>query len=129
MSIGYIATDLDLESSEHLSLVVEELGESVIVLHHGSAGRRKYRASFEVADISGDVDATVSLFCSLVESFSEEARAVWNRCSRRVFDIAFESGEQPLSFHRELRADTLQRVAKLGASLVITIYPVGACDR
>ena len=124
MSIGYIATDLELESVENLSLIVEALGEEVVVLHYGAVGRGRYRASFEVADLTGDVDATISRFCSLVESLSEETRTVWNRCSRRVFDIAFESGAQPLSFHSELRADTLKRIAKLEASLVITLYPI-----
>ena len=128
MSIGYITTDLDLESAEPLGLIVEALGEEVVVLHHGTVGRGRYRASFEVAGLSEDVDATVSRFCALIESFLEADKAVWNRCSRRVFDIAFESGEQPLSFHSELRAGTVKRVAALGASIVITIYPVGAYD-
>jgi len=43
-------------------------------------------------------------------------------------DIAFESGETPKNFSSELKAETVQRLAVLGVSIKITIYPVGAYD-
>jgi hypothetical protein len=38
-------------------------------------------------------------------------------------DVGYESGTTPQNFRSEIRASTIQRVAEIGGSIVITIYP------
>ena len=122
MEVKYLNTDLVIESRNDLSKIVEEFGDDVIVLHHGEM-RGYQHASFEVAEWSTDADGTINSFCMLVESLPHEAREIWNGCISRVFDVGYESGSSPPNFRSEIRASTIRRVANIGASVVITIYP------
>jgi hypothetical protein len=122
MDIQYVNTDLEIESSQDVSRIVEEFGEDVSVLFHGTI--KSYRAaSFEIQGISREADDAINYFCSLIESFHEDVRGIWDKCVSRVFNIGYESGDSPNSYTSELRASTIQRLAKIGASVVITIYP------
>ena len=117
----YLNTDLEIESREDLSPIVEYFGEDVAVLFHGEAmGSR--RATFEIAGLVADADAVVNHFCMLAESLPEPERAIWNRCSRKFFDIGYEGGTHPRAFRSEIRPETVERMAKLGVAIVITIY-------
>ena len=60
-------------------------------------------------------------FCALVENLPQDVREIWDRCSR-VLDVGYESGTSPHNFRSEIRATTIQRLAAIGASIVITIY-------
>jgi hypothetical protein len=100
---------------------VEYFGEDVLVLYNGEAmGHR--RASFEIPGLVADADAVINHFCMLAETLPERERAIWNHCSKRVFDIGFESGTHPRAFQSEIRPKTIERVAALGAGIVVTIY-------
>ena len=117
----YLNTDLELESHEGLSPIVEYFNEEVSVLYHGEAmGHR--RATFEVAGFVNDADAAINHFCMLAECLPEQEQGIWGRCSKKIFDIGYESGSDPGAFRSEIRPGTVMRVATLGASIVITIY-------
>ena len=118
----HINTDLELESLEDLAPIVESFGSDVAVLFHGEA-MGHHRASFEVAGLAADPEALLNHFCMFAEALPEPARAIWDRCSKKVFDIGYESGTDAPAFRSELRAQTVNRVAALGASIVVTIYP------
>ena len=122
MAVRYLNTDLDIESKSDLSRIVEEFGDDVIVLHHGEI-RGYQRASFEIAGNSTDADAVMNSFCTLVEELPKEVREIWDGCVSRVFDIGYESGTSPQNFRSEIRASTIERIARIGASIAITIYP------
>ena len=125
----YINTDMEIESLEDLSPIVEYFADDVFVLYHGEAmGHR--RASFEVSSIVSEVgglvpdaDATINHFCMFAESLPDRERAIWDRCSKKFFDIGYEGGTHSEVFRSELRSGTIKRVAALGASIVVTIYP------
>lgn len=122
MDAQYLNTDLEIESKSDLSKIVEEFGADVLVHHHGEM-RGYQHASFSIAGGSSDADATIDLFCTLVECLPKDVREVWDGCCSRIFDIGYESGTSPQNFRSEIRAATIQRVAKIGASVVVTIYP------
>ena len=123
MHIDFLNTDLEIESKDDLSRIVEEFGEDVSVLHHGEI-RGYQHASFEIAAAARSADEVINYFCALVEALPEDARADWQNCCSRVFDIGFVSGTSPQNYRSEIRSATMQRVAALGASLAITIYPL-----
>ena len=123
MEIRYLNTDLDIESKSDLSRIVEEFGEDVIVLHHEEMREGYQHASFEISGSSTDADGVINYFCLLVEELPKEVREIWDGCVSRVFDLGYESGSSPQNFRSEIRASTIQRVAGISASVVITIYP------
>ena len=58
-----------------------------------------------------------------VEGLSPSARRSWKVASRRTFDIGVQAGDLPSVFEEiVLQAETLQRIADIGASLQITVY-------
>ena len=118
--IAFLNVDLDVESDHSLDALVADLGEDVVVLHHGQA-RGLHVASFETAT-DATAEATILQFCLLLENLSEEARAVWEGCCTRTFDIGFDSGDSPSSLRSVLHPRTVKRVADLGAAVVVTIY-------
>ena len=48
MEVYYLNTDLEIESKDDLSRIVEEFGEDVFVLHQGEI-REYQHASFEIS--------------------------------------------------------------------------------
>ena len=124
MTPRYINTDLEIESKEDLTPIVDGLGDDVVVLHHGEVNGLN-RAGFEIAGGFAGADETVDYLCMLVEALSEPAAGIWKRSVSRVLNLGYESGDEGSSFRSELRADTLKRLSELGASVVVTIYPVG----
>ena len=123
MEVQYLNTDLEIESKSDLSKIVEEFGEDVLVLHHGEM-RGYQHASFEIPGSNAGADEVINSFCTLVEELPKEVREVWDGCCSRVLDIGYESGTSPRNFKTEIRASTIERVAKIGGSLAITIYPL-----
>ena len=122
-NIQYLNVDLDLESENDISHIVDTFGEDVIVLHHGKLDDY-HHASFETTDVMPTADEVINYFCGLVEALPDGVRAGWDSCRKRVLDIGYESGTSPSNFRSELKPTTLQRVAAIGASIIITIYPV-----
>jgi hypothetical protein len=55
MDVKYLNTDLEIESKDDISKIVEDFGEDVIVLHHGEI-RGYQHASFEIAASPSDAD-------------------------------------------------------------------------
>lgn len=124
MEVRYLNTDLEIESKDDISRIVEEFGEDVPVLHHGEI-RGYQHASFEIAGgLSMVADEAIDSFCLLVENLPKEVREIWDGCCSRILDIGYQSGATSPNYRSEIRASIIQRVADIGASIVITIYPV-----
>src|SRR4030095_11240351 len=118
MEVKYLNTDLEIESKQDLSKIVEEFGEDVFVLHHEEMRGYKH-ASFEIAGSSSGgngPDEVINYFCSLVEGLPGDVREIWDRCCSRVLDIGYESGTSSPSFRSEIRASTIRRVSEIGAN-------------
>ena len=94
MKISYLTTDLEFESLNDLSKIVEELGDNVSV-HSNEWVGDVYRVALGVGHCDTRVDEAVAFYCSLLEKLSDSAKVSWNSCTRRVLDIAFESGTEP----------------------------------
>ncbi|MCG7941448.1 MAG: hypothetical protein N0C88_21735 [Candidatus Thiodiazotropha lotti] len=123
MEIHYLNTDLELESPKDLTPIVEAFGEDVVNLYNGKA-RGHYLASFEIASSEGSPDSKIQYYCMLAESLFGEEKILWEGCYSKVFDIGYEGGTGHKSYTDEVRANTLERVVALGASIRVTIYPM-----
>lgn len=123
MKTYFLNVDLEIESHQNLQPIVEAFGDDVRNLYCGQA-QGHYLATFELPGVSGtDPDSIIYSFCRLIESLDNEAKKLWDSAFTKVFDIGYEGGLEPSSYSSEIRAGTIKKVALLGASLRVTIYP------
>lgn len=118
-TIRFLNIDLDIESNEDTSLIADEFGDRVTVMrneYHESL----YCASFETG--YSKENKIIEEFVCLVKGLSPEAKELWNNCTKRVFDFGYQSGEKPYSFHSNISANSINLLAEIGGSVVVTIY-------
>jgi hypothetical protein len=125
MAISYITTDLECDSERNLSALAAEFGNSIIIHLNDWVGD-VYRVSVGLADTDTTAADAVSFYCSLLEKLTGESKALWEGCTRRVVDIAFEGGTEQESQTFQLPEAAVRQAATLGLSIAITIYRVGA---
>ncbi|MCC6361751.1 MAG: hypothetical protein IT450_23700 [Phycisphaerales bacterium] len=125
--IWYLNTDLDMRSHDDLTPIAEsfrEHGLFSLTLERGNDGT--WFACFELdgSDESRREPAvTIEGLLRAIESLSQPLRAVWDRCTLREFNIGYDCGVTPWAFNQNLSNSLLTRIAAVGGSLRITLYP------
>jgi hypothetical protein len=125
MSGHFLNVDLELTSRATLDPVVQELGESVFVLHSGRP-RGKKAGHFVVMEIEEryrvrNPDKFINALCSLLEKLTPSNRRLL-KGTRKVFDVGFELLPKEKRIEYAFAPETLRRVAALGASMAVTCY-------
>ena len=115
--------DLEIESKQNIAQLVSDLGKSAMVLHYDKDETRQLARIEANIDVTSP-DSAINHLCELIESCSRNALKQWLTCTKRTFDIGFQSGRNPKSFNQALHADTLLRISAIGAGIEITLYPV-----
>ena len=124
MPTEFLNVDLDLESKKSLEPLITELGEEVHVVFNGPSEDQSHFVALEVYEgDDDDPDSIINAFCQLLEKLSPKGKSAWQSCSIRRFDVGFESGVSGYPLCVDLHPETLLRVAKLKASIGVTIYP------
>lgn len=123
--ISYLNTDLILTSTVDPRRLVEAFRDhDVRALDKGSLLEDgKWYVSFETDSQCIAPEESIRILLDAVDALSSELRQVWDACPRREFDIGFDCGEEPWAFNQTLSAVTLGRLAAVGGSLRITLYP------
>jgi hypothetical protein len=128
--ICFVNVDLEIESTDDLQYLINEFGENVDVLYHDRLASGNDFVSLEISsnlekkENYGEADNTVYALCDLIENLPLKLRNIWNKSIKRNFDIGFESGNTEQTFETTIQTKTLKRLAKIGGSVSITIYPV-----
>ena len=47
---------------------------------------------------------------------------MWNGAYRRTFNVGYEINDSSESFRSELAPETMERIARVGASVIVVIY-------
>ena len=126
-SIRYLTTDLDLQATLDLAPLADAMPqEGLFAFHGGTDGSwyARFGATSGFHEPNQDIDAMLTA----IEALDEPSRNLWSACTSRKFNIGYDCGDTPWGFHQELLPPTLARMAAVGASLVITIYPVLETD-
>lgn len=118
--IIFLNIDLDIESSVDIAPIVEEWGNRIAVFRHDAVDGVFY-GSFETG-CSG-VSDIIDEYVSLIEGLTPSSREIWDKAHRRDFDFGYASGSKPNNFHSRVEADYVNKLANVGGSIVITIYP------
>jgi hypothetical protein len=122
MKARFLNVDLDINSATKLDSLAAEMGKRVVVLHSGRMSKAKrHLLILESSQEHRGPDATIHVLCGVVESLSPAARRVWN-AARKEFNIGYELRPSERYSFFSIRPDTLERIAKLGAKLVVTYY-------
>jgi len=85
-------------------------------------------ATFELHQQPVEPGPAILEFVRQIENLLPAARAFWDAATRRVFDIGFESGQEPhCPFHASypLGPDVLAAVARVRGEIAITVYALG----
>lgn len=121
-NVEFLNIDLDLESTEDLSLLLRELGDAVVVMNNESENG-VYKASLELAGLHGGAEYLFGCYIDLIDSLSGAAKDLWFKCTKREFDVGFESGSKPIGgIQEKLSAELLNALSRLNISLAITVY-------
>lgn len=123
-TICYLNTDLDLVCSEDLTELANAFDAAGSPPLHVTMGDdEKWYASFETDEQHSEPAENISQMLSIIESLNDPLRSLWTRCTVREFNIGYDCGNEPWAFNQALSADLLERIAVVGASLRITLYP------
>jgi hypothetical protein len=119
----FLNVDLEVFSRENLAAFVKGLGKAVFVLHEGRWGR-SYAACLEVgaSGYQKNADFLIRRMVVLLKRMPPSARRLWNRATIKQFNVGIQAAFKPRGFELPIRAATLLDVARLGASIVVTVY-------
>ena len=122
--IHYLNTDIDLVAQQNLELLTAALGSrGVFALHVSQSDDGRWHAGLETDEQFNHPEPNIVALVMAIEALDPHFRALWSACTSREFNIGYECGDAPWAFNHELTAATLARVAALGVSLRITLYP------
>ena len=119
---SFINVDLELSSVESLASLAEELYGKIFVLQNGFVGA-EYQLAFECLIDEAEASSVFEVFLTLIESLSSDSKDKISRCSSRVLDIGYESGEDGIVTNL-LSGALLAQVAGYGFGINITVYPI-----
>ena len=122
-STHYMNVDLDIFSHVSLRGLVDALGDEVFVLYIGGKGRR-HEAHVELASshMGMTADRTIIGLAGLVKRLSPRFRKVWHSAKSREFNVGIEAGLEPHSYEVRLHRRTVDAIAEVGGTLVVTVY-------
>jgi hypothetical protein len=119
----FLNLDLVLKSNSDCSALIGYLNQSVFALQHQEHDQQFMLALETNGTDCNDPGACTQQFLTLIESFPEAARKLWDGCSSRTFSYGFEAGRDFPALDATITADLLLRIARLGADIGITVYP------
>ncbi|MBD2703344.1 hypothetical protein IC229_22055 [Spirosoma sp. BT702] len=126
--IHYITTDLDLRAPVDLTPLSHALEKQGLWAYLSGPWQGLWSAQIGAEESFPEPDPYIAAMLTAIESLDQPARDLWSACTIREFNIGYDCGDRPWAFHQELLPATLARIAQVGASLVITIYPVIETD-
>jgi hypothetical protein len=120
--IHFMNVDLDVRSRSPLEALARAFGKAVTVLYVGREGRL-YGAHFELADsYQKDADSLVQGFVNLVHALPPRTLKLWNEAKCRDFNVGIQSATKPHCHELRLSVETVEAVARVRGSVVITTY-------
>jgi len=121
----FIVTDLVLYSDGDLTALAEVLEAQGLMAIHRPLPIDVPMWIFQ-GDCCGEEfdgpETEIAAMLAVVESLDPHTRVLWDGCSRRVFDFAYDCGVKPFTVRHDLSPGTLARLAAAGGSLRITLY-------
>ena len=126
METNYLNTDLDVLADFDLTPFTDELErKGMLLLDVSKRLDGTWSARLEEGGQSNNPEDTCAALLKVIESLTPEYRAIWSRCTLREFNLGYDCGLEPWAFQSGISAEIVRRIADLGASLRVTLYPIG----
>jgi hypothetical protein len=127
----FLNVDLDIESKADLAPLAAELEPTTTVVHsRAESGRHVLKIeSWKRAGSTEGPDQRIHGLCQSLERLSPAGRELWQSALARQFGIGYYATTKHVAAHFALRVDTLERIARLGATLAVTVYKGDAANR
>lgn len=119
----YLNVDLEVRSRRDLKPLIDALFPQLDTLYVGRI-RKAHFASFEISTLRNSPDSAITEMVRALSKLPEAARRLWDQADDRVFDIGFEQLKGGQRIIWGLRQKTLHEVARLGARIAVSMYPV-----
>ena len=119
----FLNVDLDLHANFDLKELLEAFGDSVIDMEIQNLNL----ISLELAEQPESIEDAVEKFYDLVQGLPPKARALWDKCEKRIADIGIEAGTEH-SKRFTLSAKTIQHITEMKLEIVITVYGIKKAD-
>jgi len=127
--IQYLNTDLDLVAESDLAPLaraLESRGVFPLSVTRGDDGLWYSRLEVNICGESDEPETTLRTMLDAIEALDRDVKNQWDKCQQREFNIGYDCGDEPWAFNNGLSNSTLSRIASLGATLRITLYPYRA---
>ena len=121
----FLNVDLDLESREPLGRLADALPLTVMF---STRMRGNYVMSLEGTWPALPLDGTLRRLAKTISSLSGDARRLWQRASKRSFNIGFACGSRRAPPFL-IQSSTVEVIAALGGSIEVTLYPYDELKR
>jgi hypothetical protein len=120
----YLNTDLELSCAKDLRKLAAALNRrGFFSLHVTRQDDGVWSAWFELATSENDEpEPGIASMLTVIESLPQASRDLWRACTGREFNVGYECGSHPWAFNHGFSCQVLRRIAKVGASLRITLY-------
>ena len=120
--IQYLNTDLDLVCDVDPALLAAEFEahDLAVNVHAGDDG-----LFYVMCEDNNDTEPEPNILRLLdaVDALTHASRELWNRCTKREFNVGYDCGDEPWSFNQGLSNHALRRMADCGSTFRITLYP------
>jgi hypothetical protein len=120
----FLNVDLDIEAPYDLAPLVKALGRRIYDLHTGALGDG-FQTHLEFHGARGQPSTAamaIEGFVGLLAKLRPKAKQLWNKATRRDFNIGIQSGARPFTFELDIPSDLLSAVARLRGRIVVTVY-------
>jgi hypothetical protein len=114
--------DLEIVSRSKLDGIEKAVQERAHALFCGPVRKGIFLLSLECNRYPKDADAGIVELCTTVDALGDSDRRLWDRALRRTFDVGYRIASGSRAVHVGLRAETLRRVTRLGATVAFTCY-------
>jgi len=115
---------LDLVAQQSLKALAAAFeARGVFPLHVDLRDDQLWYSTLETEEQFTQPEPNIVALLTAIEALDPQSRNQWAACATREFYIGYDCGDEPWAFNHGLTAPTLARMAALGISLRITLYP------
>ena len=120
--IQYLNTGLDLVCDVDPATLAAELEALDLAVNVRAGADDMY---YVMCGESNDTEpeANILRLLDATDALTDISRSVWNRCTKREFNVGYDCGDEPWSSNQGLSNDVLRRMADCGATFRVTLYP------
>ena len=123
MKARYLNVDLELESDSDLTPFISFLEGKVLFLWKEITSNQSSIGLETNLLFAPGPEENIAEFLNIIETLPPDLRHLWFNSGKKVIDIGYECGSMEDPINSFISSGIVQRLAQLGCSINITIYP------